>query len=92
MIWPISVKFGQVLEKYITNKNVSGNVIILKILSLKAISTPTRFLSFWDPDLEKKNKLPKYKNRIELELLNDDLDLQVPTLRKTWEFTFLKKQ
>ena len=32
------------------------------------------------------------KNRIELELLNDDLDLQVPTLRKTWEFIFLEKQ
>ena len=50
------------------------------------------FLSFWDPELEKKNKLPKYKNRIELELLNDDLDLQVPTLQKTWEFIFLEKQ
>ena len=36
--WPISVKFGEILEKYIINKSVSGNSIILKILSLKAIS------------------------------------------------------
>ena len=28
MIWPISVKFGQMLEKYITNRSVSGNSII----------------------------------------------------------------
>ena len=41
---------------------------------------------------EKKKKLLKYKNCVELELLNDDLDLQVPTLRKTWEFIFLEKQ
>ena len=26
---------------------------------------------------------------MELELLNDDLDLQVSTLRKTWEFIYL---
>ena len=40
----------------------------------------------------KKKKLPKYNNCIELKLLNDDLDLQVPTLRKPWEFIFLDKQ
>ena len=104
MIWPTSVKFGEILEKYIINKNMSGNSIILKFVCLKGISvrslrmvfsqfwkcsvtferkfielrkTLTRFLSFWDPDLEKKIKFPKYKNCIELELLNDDLDLQV---------------
>ena len=43
--------------------------------------------------MEKKNKLPTYKNRIELELLSDDLDLQVPTfIRKTLEFILLEKQ
>ena len=30
--------FGEILEKYIINKSVSGNLIIVKILSLKAIS------------------------------------------------------
>ena len=38
------------LEKYTTNKNMSGNLIILKILSLKAISVRslrTVFSQFW---------------------------------------------
>jgi hypothetical protein len=39
--------------------------------------TPTPFSSVWVPDLEKKLKFQKYKNRVELEFKKDDLYLLV---------------
>ena len=47
----------------VSHKNV---LYLLNTIELR--KTPTKFFSLWGPDLEEKNKLPKYKNRIKLEL------------------------